>query len=167
MRHQLALALFAAAALAGCGADSPSAPAPAAPAHGHEHRAPHGGALQVLGDEAAHVELVLDAKEGRLTAYVLDGEAERPVRIAQDALRLTLRGLPGGDATIELKPVASVLTGETAGDTSQFAGSSDALRGATSFEGTLATITARAVRFDAVPLGFPGGNEKKETHGHR
>ena len=44
----------------------------------HEHHAPHHGALEVLGDEFAHVELVLDEKTGRLTAYVLDGEAENP-----------------------------------------------------------------------------------------
>ena len=167
MTHRLVPALLLAAAVAGCGDDPPAPSAPGAPAHGHEHRAPHGGALQVLGDEAAHVELLLDAKEGRLTAYVLDAEAERPVRIAQDALRLTLRSLACGEASVELKPVASVLTGETAGDTSQFAGASDALRGATSFEGTLATITARGVKFDAVPIRCPGGNEAAKTSGVR
>jgi len=35
---------------------------------GHEHHAPHGGTLVVFGDEAAHVELVLDPKTGALPA---------------------------------------------------------------------------------------------------
>ncbi len=32
--------------------------------HGHEHAAPHGGTLIVLGDEFAHLELVLDPGTG-------------------------------------------------------------------------------------------------------
>jgi hypothetical protein len=146
-------------ALAACG-EKPAGPAGEPPAH--VHHAPHGGALEVLGDEAAHVELVLDAKEGRLTAYVLDGEAEKPVRIAQTSLRLTLRDLPGGGATVDLAAVANPLTGETAGDTSQFAGASPSLRRAAKFDGVLATITARGMKFDGVAIGFPGGNEPEK-----
>src|SRR5881628_3178191 len=114
------LAAILCLALAGCGeksdvlsGDSPSGPAPV-----HEHHAPHGGALQVLGEEAAHVELSLDTKTGKLTAWVLDGEAERPVRIAQPSLHLTLTDI----GTVDLAAVANPLTGETAGDTSQFEG---------------------------------------------
>src|SRR5262249_41345089 len=119
--------------------------------------APHGGALVELGDEAAHVELVLDAATGKLTAYVLDGEAENPVRIAQESLRFSL-----SDGDVELKAVANPLTGERVGDTSQFEGTSDKLKGAKSFRGVLTTITARGVKFDAAPVAFPGGDETKK-----
>jgi hypothetical protein len=152
--------VLAAVALAGCGEKKPDAPA--APSHVHEHHAPHGGALQALGDEFAHVELVLDAASGRLTAYVLDGEAEKPVRVAQPKLVLKLVDLSGGPTTVELTAVANPLTGETVGDTSQFEGGSDRLKGASTFSGTLETIQARGVQFEAVPIGFPGGNEEKK-----
>lgn len=145
-----------AAALAACG-EAP--PEDAAPEHGHEHLAPHGGALQVLGEEFAHVEIVFDPKSGRLTAFVLDGEAESPVRIAQPMLELTVAG-----ETIELRGVASPLTGETVGDTSQFEGRSERLRGATQFDGVLRTVTARGVKFDDVRVGVPHGNEAPGTN---
>jgi len=157
-----AILVLAAAALCGCGDETPKPPAGASPVH--EHHAPHGGALQVLGEEAAHVELVLDEKTGKLTAYVLDGEAEKPVRIAQDVLRLKIVGVAGVDAVVELKAVANDLTGEKIGDTSQFEGASESLRGATRFDGVLESITARGVTFKAVPIGWPGGNESKEKH---
>jgi hypothetical protein len=160
----LTLAVVGAASIGGCGDDKPDAVGkPAA----HVHHAPHGGALEVLGDEAAHVELVLDQTTGKLTGYVLDGEAEKPVRIAQEVLRLKISGLAGGDATVELKAVGSVLTGEKPGDTSQFEGESDKLKGATKFGGTLETITVRGVRFDAVPIGYPDGNEEDGSHSHK
>jgi hypothetical protein len=160
MRPSILLVLIA--ALCGCGEKTPEAPTSKQPVH--EHHAPHGGALQVLGEEAAHVELMLDAATGKLTAYVLDGEAEKPVRVAQDALRLKIVGVAGGDAVVEMKAVANDLTGEKIGDTSQFEGASEELRGATQFKGVLESITARGVTFDAVPIGYPGGNESEEKH---
>jgi predicted small lipoprotein YifL len=151
------LVLLLCAALAACGERTPEAPPPdETPVH--EHHAPHGGALEVLGDETAHVELLLDAETGKLTAYVLDGEAESPVRIAQTSLRLTI----GGRTVVELNAVANPLTGERVGDTSQFEGASGMLRGLTKFDGVLESITARGVKFDAVPVGYPGGNEREE-----
>jgi hypothetical protein len=156
------LFVLVAAALGGCG-DEPHDHSHEAP-HAHEHHAPHGGTLQVLGEEAAHVELVLDGATGKLTAYVLDGEAEKPVRTAQTSLRLKISGLAGGDATVELAPVANELTGEKVGDTSQFEGASEKLRGVTKFEGVLETITARGVKFDSVRVAFPDGNEHGDKH---
>jgi hypothetical protein len=154
--HRALAASFLALALLG-GCDGEPKPAPAT-APVHEHHAPHGGALQVLGEEAAHVELVLESATGKLTAYVLDGEAEKSVRIAQDALELEVT-LPGGDAHVVLAAVANELTGETVGDTSQFEGASERLRGAARFEGVLESVTARGVKFDRVRIGYPQGNE--------
>jgi hypothetical protein len=153
------LLLACALALGGCGDEHAHDHDHAGHAH-HDHKAPHGGALQVLGEEAAHVELVLDAKSGALTAYVLDGEAEKPVRVAAPTLRIKLSG---GEA-VELSAVANPLTGETVGDTSQFEGTSPKLVGASRFDGTLETITARGVKFDAVRVAFPEGNEAEEKH---
>ena len=51
---------------------------------GHAHEAPHGGALVLLGEHGTgfHLEIIL-SKEGMLDLYVLDGEVEHFVRIAQ------------------------------------------------------------------------------------
>ena len=81
----------------------------------HEHSAPHGGTLVVLGDEFVHLELVLDPKGGKLTAYVLDGEAERGIAVRQPSLGIEVQPEGGERFALALKPVANVLTGETQG----------------------------------------------------
>ena len=149
-------ALLVAASVVACGGKVDEPPAK------HEHHAPHHGALEVLGDEFAHVELVLDPETGRLSAYVLDGEAENPVRIAQGSLRIHTTGLAGGDTAVVLNAVANALSGERTGDTSQFEAASERLKGVVSFAGSLETITVRGMKFDAVAIGYPDGNEHKE-----
>ena len=126
----------------------------------HEHTAPHGGTLVVLGDEFTHVELVLEKATGKLTAYVLDDEAEKPVRLSQGAIELKINRL-NSDQTLalQLKAVANVLTGETEGDTSQFEGQSDALAGATEFNAEIALIEVKGQTFVDVDFEFPDGNE--------
>jgi hypothetical protein len=126
--------------------------------HPHVHKAPHGGALVELGEEAAHVEFLLDATAGKLTAYVLDGEAEKAVRVAEPGL--SVRVLQGADAfDITLKPVASALTGETAGDTSQFELTDARMGGRTKFEAMLKSITVKGQTFSQVKFRYPEGNE--------
>lgn len=88
---------------------------------GHLHAAPHGGILVELGEEFGHIELVLDRASGRLTAFVLDGEAENFKRISQEVLELIVE--PEGSAaerSVSLSGVANPLTGETTGNTSEF-----------------------------------------------
>lgn len=122
--------------------------APARSDGDHEHVAPHGGSLVELGDELAHVELVLDPSLGRITAYVLDGEAEQPVRIAQPALVLAFDA-PASLAgrRLELKPRASVLTGERPGDASEFAVADEGLRDHGQVSGRLVEIAVRGQTF--------------------
>ncbi|MGD0089347.1 MAG: hypothetical protein ABSE73_05445 [Planctomycetota bacterium] len=129
----------------------------------HEHKAPHGGALIVFGEEFAHVELVLDGQSGKLTAYVLDGEAEKSVRVKQKEIELRLRFADKKEETVAvtLKAVSNVLTGETAGDTSQFAGEAAALKGATRFSGAIAAVSVKGQEFKDVQFKFPEGNEDK------
>lgn len=127
----MTVALLLAAALAG----------PAAAEH--EHKAPRGGCLVELGEEFAHLELLLDA-DGELAAYVLDGEAENPVRLKQRSLVLDLAK---PRLTLTLAAKADPLTGETVGDSSAFAGKSAKLAGARAFSGAVRALTVKGSRF--------------------
>jgi hypothetical protein len=175
MKGLLRLAfLTAALALGGCQYSTPQPTAPAANAAAtpgpspsaeaakktdeHEHSAPHGGALVELGEEFAHVEIVLDASTGKLTAYALDGEAEKSARVKQSEIEIAVKN-PA--VTINLGGVANTLTGETAGDTSEFSGQSDRLKGATGFDGVIKTISIRGKQFKDVEFNFPKGAEKE------
>jgi len=124
----------------------------------HEHAAPHGGALVELGEEFAHVEIVLDPASGGLKAYVLDGEAENAVRVALPSLGLHIT-LPGSaPATAVLAAKANALSGEAVGDTSQFVGTLPALKGATAFSGQLRTLTVKGQTFTDVAFDYPGAH---------
>ena len=129
----------------------------------HEHTAPHGGTLVVFGDEFAHIEFVLDQTTGQLTGYVLDGEAEKPVRLSQKTVELKIhREDTESDFTLQLSGVTNVLTGETESDTSQFAAQSDALKGASEFHAEIVSINVKGQAFTHIDFEFPEGNE--ETH---
>lgn len=152
-------------ALSGCGTTPrDSQPASAASgssaAEGHEHTAPHGGALIELGEEFAHLEIVLIASNGTLTAYALDGEAEGAVRLAQPSLEIVVTKEGTLPVTLALRPVASELTGERAGDTSQFTVTSPELRDLARFEGRIQTVNLRGREFREVTFRFPEGSER-------
>ncbi|MDE0187056.1 MAG: hypothetical protein OXP71_16565 [Candidatus Poribacteria bacterium] len=133
----------------------------------HHHTAPHGGALVVLGKEFAHLEFVLEESTGKLTGYVLDSEAEKPVRLTQNTIELKLNRLKSGQSiTLQLKAAANVLTGETEGDTSQYEGQSDVLKGMTEFHAQIASIAVKGQHFTKVDFDFPEGNEGEHGEHH-
>ena len=134
--------------------------------HHHEHTAPHGGTLVVLGEEFAHLELVLDPGAGSLTGYILDGEAENAVRIGQEGIEIKVKDTlpPEGETdragyVLILKAVSNVLTGETAGDTSEFAARSDKLKGVQKFDAVISVINIKGQTFRNTGFRFPEGNE--------
>lgn len=133
----------------------------------HQHTAPHGGTLVVLGEEFAHVEFVLEEATGVLTGYVLDGEAEKPVRLSQSAIELKIDRLKSGKTiTVQLKAVANVLTGETESDTSQFEGQAEELKGVTEFHAEIASIAVKGRHFADIDFDFPEGNEGEHGEHH-
>jgi len=142
-------------ALAGCG--KKPAPDPVV-VHAHEHVAPHGGTAVVLGDEAFHLELLRDAAEGTLTAWVLDGEMENFIRVAAPEIELRVV-VDGRSQTLSLFAVGSPATGETEGDTSEFVGQADWLKTTAEFDAELVAISIRGVSFAKVRFNFPRGNE--------
>ncbi len=128
----------------------------------HVHAAPHGGTLIVFGDEAAHLELVLDETSGKLTAYVLDGEAEKGVPIAQEFVEVEIE--KPKTASLKLMPVENALTGEKAGSTSQFSVLSDELKGLSNFDANIKSLNVKGREFRSVHFNFPKGNEEKHKH---
>ena len=121
---------------------------------GHTHSAPRGGVLVVLAEETAHVEVLLDADSGHLSLYVLGPHAETPVRVTQQTLSLTLQ-VAGGEHRVTLPAVASELTGETVGDSSEFSAVVEALRGVQVFTGTIDEVSARGTTYSDVAITYP------------
>jgi len=127
----------------------------------HAHHAPHKGTLVELGEEFAHLELVLDRDTGKLTAYALDGEAENSVRLNQPSVDIEVGPNTNHTTTdtLSLEPVANPLTGETSNDTSEYCLESVDLKGATKFPGLIVRVVIKGAEFKNVAFRFPEGNE--------
>jgi hypothetical protein len=133
--------------LGGCGHEDHSG-------HAHQHQAPHGGTLIPLGDHEFNLELVLDATNGRLTAYVLSGHADEFVRVPVESFQITAR-LADREELLTFKAAASSKTGETVGDTSQFEAQADWLKSIGAFEGVLKKLEIKTIKYETVPFRFP------------
>ncbi len=144
--------------LTGC---AKSAPASAAvpPSAKHEHHPPHGGTPVVLGDNAYHVELVLEAGTGKLSAYVLDGDMENFIRSAVPSFEISVL-VNGEMKALTLRAVANPATGETVGDSSLFEAQADWLKTTKTFDGVIKSLAIRGTTFTDVDFDFPEGNDK-------
>jgi hypothetical protein len=160
--------------LTGCG---DTAPAPAPPAkttqvaaddhdkhdHDHDHDAPHGGALVVVGDEAGHVELVLDPETGKLTAYVLDAHAEDAVPVAHAELKLAVTLEKEGVDLPEAKEILLLAVNPADGKAAEFAAVVEELKGAKEFDVALEVIRIGDKEHKGIAFRFPEG---KDAHNH-
>lgn len=141
--------------------------APGAVRAAHDHAAPHGGTLVALGDHFAHLEVVCDARRGRLRIWVLDGEASAPVALTQGSIELKVRHLADAagkslreeSLVLTARAVANPLTGETASRSSEFLVSHPSLRGVARFEALVKEFVVRGVPVRALRFPFPEGNE--------
>lgn len=136
--------------------------------HAHGEKGPHGGALVALGGHSAHLEIVLDAASGKVTAYVLDGDAANPMTIQMEKLEFTFTKEHAHEGDEKKKPAdalpeAAMLTllavDAAEGATSQFAGESADLKGADEFDAVLLAITVNGKEFKDVNFEYPKGNE--------
>jgi hypothetical protein len=126
---------------------------------GHAHKAPRGGTLVTLGDHEAHLELLLDAEAGVLSAFVLDGRAEKAVRVRQPAIEARIEPPEGEGFDLALAAVARPdSTGETVGDTSEFRGASPRLRGLSKFHIAFRRIEVRGTVVEDLEVAFPEGD---------
>src|SRR5262249_16005150 len=120
----------------------------------HEHHAPHNGTLVEIGEEFAHLELVKDDADGKLSAYALDGEAENSVRLTQKAIELEIRADGTTTFSIQLSAVSNPLTGESDGDSSEFSATSEQLKSLRKFSGVVRKIHIRGGDFENLPFSF-------------
>jgi hypothetical protein len=143
----------------GCGSTPEPPPKPVAGEKpvGHHHAAPHGGTLIELGEEYAHVELVLDKGSGKLSAFVLNGHLDEAVRLAQPTMEITVEK---PELKLNLVAIPSGLSGETVGDTSQFETQSDALKGVSEFKAAISAVTVKGQDFKNIRFDFPKGNDE-------
>jgi hypothetical protein len=140
--------------------------------HHHAEKGPHHGALVAIGDDDAHLEFVLDAQTGKLTAYVLDGAAEKPVPIKQSKLQLIYsltKAGEGEEGKDELPDDAPILTMDAVspaadGTTTEFSGQADELKGAEKFTAVLTTVNVGGKLFPNVNFKYPEGNEEDHHH---
>lgn len=154
--HGVRLATAAVVLLIGGCREKPGASVPAVPvaaAH-HAHHAPHGGTLIELGDEAYHLDLVLDRSNGTLQCYVLDGEAENFVRCGAPSFEMVAKVSGGPERRLTFSAVADIATGEQVGDTSLFTASADWLKESSEFDAVLVSLAIRGTMFENVPLHF-------------
>ena len=177
--------------LTGCPGETPVAKKPAAAPtahadddHDHDHgqhhhhadKGPHGGALVAIGQDDAHLELTLDAESGKLTAYVLDGHAEKSVSIKQKSLQLAFTVRKAGEEekedkeaknelpeSTELVTLAAVSTASD-GTASEFTGESDKLKGVEKFEAAVTSVNIGEKQFKGVYFKYPEGNEDDHHH---
>lgn len=124
---------------------------------GHAHVAPHGGCLLVLGQEFAHLELLLDAKSGRLKGYILDGEAVRGVRISQPTLKIMIK-TGREDLEVVLKAEENELSGEKVGDSSVFSSTEKNLIGVEHFDAVIPELVIKGTHFHHTSFHYPEGN---------
>lgn len=175
--------------LTGCPGETPKTEKPAAIAqaakgiqdedrdgdHGHHHhhaeKGPHGGALVAIGEDDAHLEIVLDGETGKLTAYALDGEAEKPISIKQAKLQLALTLEPAGggaDKKDDLPDSTLLLMLDAVspadGLATEFSGQKDELKGVERFDAALTSITIGEKQFRGVNFKYPEGNEHDHDH---
>jgi hypothetical protein len=135
--------------------------------HAHGKEGPHKGTIVVVAGHGAHVELVLDGAEGKLTAYILDGSLEKPAKFKQETLAIGF--IPKGAPATEAKPGEETLSdteeivlnavNAEAGEASEFVGQSDKLKGLAKFDGLINAVSFGGKEYKEVKFEFPEGNE--------
>ena len=110
-----------------------------------------------LGPEQYHLELVHEAGSDQITAYVLDGEMEKFIRITQPQFQIRVTRPPHGP--LDFHAIESAATGERVGDTSEFVASAPWLKTNAVFDGTLSEIKIAGQAYRDISFNYPKGNE--------
>jgi len=124
---------------------------------GHAHHAPHGGALAMLGDHAFQLELIPQPSQGKVDLYILDGEAERYVRLPAPWIDALVRA---GERQWSLRflPVANQATGETLGDSAYFSAEAPEVADLPAFEISFENLELLGEVYESFAFPYPEGS---------
>lgn len=127
-------------------------------AHSHDTvpMPPHGGTPVVVADDEFHLELVLDAVEGRMLAYVLDGHLESYVPVAEEGFTLVAR-VGDEEHRLNLARVPDTSADAPSGESSLFRVESEWLKSVSTFKGSIPSITLNGKTYSSVSFEFPKG----------
>jgi hypothetical protein len=133
--------------------------------HHHAEHGPHGGAIVVIGEEAAHVEVVLDSKTGELTAYVYDEDLKNPVWVKQAELTMAVTLESEDKSALPESAVILLKARETKeGAAHEFFAVVPRLKGSEEFDGVLESIIIDGTTHKSVQFAYPEGNEDHHHH---
>lgn len=111
----------------------------------------------MLGNHAFQIEVLPNREEGRIDLYVLDGDAERFVRI--EALELEARATAGQrEWALTFRAMENEATGETLGSTSHFTVQVEELAGLAEFELSFDRLEMLGQVFEDVRIPYPHGS---------
>ena len=158
MRVNLPRLALAGILIASSSCSDPSDPARVVKAK-HAYHAPHGGTIVRLGREEYHLEFVRDAAAGKLTAYLLDFEAQDAIRSRAESFDLVAT-VGAEKRPLTFKAVPNSAAGETNADASRFEAHAEWLKTTPRFDAELSQLKIRNTIFLRVPFNFPKGNER-------
>lgn len=159
MRNLLSVTFaIALTVLAGCGGrqETTGSSGP----HLHVDVPPHGGTPVAVGDDY-QIEWVLDAPDGKLQAFILDGEMENFVRIKPPSFALNVK-LPGRQEILHFAAIANSATGEKVGSTSLFEAGADWLKTNKTFDAVLPEINIEGTTYTNITFNFPKGGPDQD-----
>ena len=114
----------------------------------HGHVAPNGGVLTDVGDHSASIEWLIE--EGLFKLYIFDGCAEKPIRIAQKEMQVTM--MTDAEKQITLTPVTNKLTGEKPGDANTFSAEVKNLSKDKIFNILVHSVTIQGIDYENIKL---------------
>lgn len=129
--------------------------------HGH-HEAHHGGVLNVIGEEAGHIEIRLEGDT--LEAWFVGGGDDTnrsvPIKAEEIPLKVTVPGK--GEMALVLKAAPMKLAGEKPGHCSHFIAKADWLRDVEEFEAR-GEVVFKGIRHELI-IKYPEGYDPMHCH---
>src|SRR5688572_24302757 len=132
MPHRFPILLLCLAAATGC-RDSQSS-------HDHSHGPPHGGTPVVVAEHKYHLELVRDATNGIMQAYVLDEDLHDFIRVPEAGFTL-VANMSGNAQRIEFQRATNAMSPNPSDPSFLFEGRAEWVKTATNFDGLIPSIT--------------------------
>jgi len=159
MKKGLLLAISSAVVFLG----SPLTYSDAAEEHHSHHEAHHGGVLNVIGEEAGHIEIRVEGDT--LEAWFVGGghDTDRSVPIKAEEIPLKV-SVPGkGEMALVLKASPMKLAGEKVGHCSHFIAKADWLRDVREFEAR-GEVVFKGIRYELI-IRYPEGYDPMHDEG--